>query len=50
MPTSDELYLAGLRLEQFYSPAREPDPYYEEAIKRERIKKIDVTRIGHDDI
>ncbi len=35
VPTNEELYLAGLRLEQFYSPAREPDPYYEEAIKRD---------------
>ncbi|MFI5380109.1 MAG: DUF5107 domain-containing protein [Tepidisphaerales bacterium] len=35
VPTNDELCLAGLRLEQFYSPAREPDPYYEEAIKRD---------------
>ena len=31
----DELYLAGLRLQQFYSPAAEPAPYFEEAIRRD---------------
>ena len=33
--TVEELYLAGLRLEQFYNPALEPYPYYEEALKRD---------------
>jgi tetratricopeptide (TPR) repeat protein len=33
--TVEELYLTGLRLEQFYNPALEPYPYYEEALKRE---------------
>jgi tetratricopeptide (TPR) repeat protein len=33
--TNEELYLAGLRLEQFYNPAVEPYPYYEEALKRD---------------
>jgi tetratricopeptide (TPR) repeat protein len=33
--TVEELYLTGLRLEQFYNPALEPYPYYEEAIKRD---------------
>jgi tetratricopeptide (TPR) repeat protein len=33
--TNEELYLAGLRLEQFHSPAMEPYPYYEEALKRD---------------
>jgi tetratricopeptide (TPR) repeat protein len=33
--TNEELYLSGLRLEQFYSPAREAAPYYEEAVKRD---------------
>jgi tetratricopeptide (TPR) repeat protein len=33
--TVEELYLAGLRLEQFHSPAREPYPYYEEALRRD---------------
>ena len=32
--TNEELLLAGQRLEQFYSPAREPEPYYLEAVKR----------------
>ncbi|MFN7999085.1 MAG: DUF5107 domain-containing protein [Bryobacteraceae bacterium] len=31
----DELYLAGMRLQQFHSPAAEPAPYFEEAIKRD---------------
>ncbi|MDH4197189.1 MAG: DUF5107 domain-containing protein, partial [Candidatus Aminicenantes bacterium] len=35
IPTVEELYLAGLRLEQFYNPALEPYPYYEEALKRD---------------
>ena len=33
--TVEELYLTGLRIEQLYSPAFEPDPYYEEALRRE---------------
>jgi len=33
--TNEELYLAGLRLEQFFNPALEPYPYYEEALKRD---------------
>jgi tetratricopeptide (TPR) repeat protein len=35
MKTNEELYLTGLRLEQFYNPALEPYPYYEEAIRRD---------------
>jgi tetratricopeptide (TPR) repeat protein len=35
VPTIEELYLTGLRLEQFYNPAVEPMPYYEEALKRD---------------
>ncbi len=33
--TSEELYLAGSRLEQFHSPALEPYAYYEEAVRRD---------------
>ena len=33
--TNEELYLTGLRLEQFYNPAIEPYPYYEESLKRD---------------
>jgi tetratricopeptide (TPR) repeat protein len=33
--TVEELYYAGLRLEQFFNPALEPDTYYEEALKRD---------------
>jgi tetratricopeptide (TPR) repeat protein len=35
VPTIEELYLTGLRLEQFYNPAVEPYPYYEEALRRD---------------
>ena len=33
--TTEELYLAGQRLEQFHNPALDPDPYYEEALRRD---------------
>ncbi len=33
--TNEELYLAGLRLEQFYNPSRDPEPYYSEALRRD---------------
>jgi tetratricopeptide (TPR) repeat protein len=33
--TVEELYYAGLRLEQFFNPAFEPDAYYEEALRRD---------------
>jgi len=35
IPTVEELYLTGLRAEQFYSPSVDPYPYYEEALKRD---------------
>ena len=35
IPTVEELYLAGLRLDQLYNPAVEPSPYYEEALRRD---------------
>ena len=28
-------YLAGLRIEQFHDPGREPEPYWEEALRRD---------------
>jgi tetratricopeptide (TPR) repeat protein len=31
----EQLYLTGLRLEQFYNPALSPTPYYEEALARD---------------
>jgi tetratricopeptide (TPR) repeat protein len=31
----EELFLAGSRLDQFYNPQSEPDPYYEEALRRD---------------
>jgi len=35
VPTIEELYLAGLRLVQFHSAALSPDPYWEEALRRD---------------
>jgi tetratricopeptide (TPR) repeat protein len=35
IPTNEELYLAGQRLEQFHNPALEPDPYYKEVLRRD---------------
>ena len=35
MKSVEELYLAGLRLEQFYNASVDPMPYYEEALKRD---------------
>jgi tetratricopeptide (TPR) repeat protein len=35
MKTNEELYQAGLRLEQFHNPALEPYPYYEEVLRRD---------------
>ncbi len=31
----EELYMTGLRLEQFYNPSFKPEPYYEEALGRD---------------
>ena len=33
--TVEELFLAGQRLEQFLSPALDPEPYYQETLKRD---------------
>lgn len=33
--TVEELYLTGMRQEQFYNPSLSPVPYYEEALKRD---------------
>jgi tetratricopeptide (TPR) repeat protein len=35
MKTNEELYLAGLRIEQFHAPNSSPEPYWEEALKRD---------------
>ena len=31
----EELYLTGLRIEQFHNPTLDPDPYWEEALRRD---------------
>jgi len=33
--TNEELYLTGLRIEQFHNPALDPDPYWQEALRRD---------------
>jgi tetratricopeptide (TPR) repeat protein len=33
--TVEELYMTGLRLEQFYNPSFKPEPYYQEALARD---------------
>jgi tetratricopeptide (TPR) repeat protein len=33
--TNEELYLTGLRIEQFHNATYDPDPYWEEALKRD---------------
>ena len=35
LKTNEELYLAGLRIEQFHSPSHDPEPYWEEALRRD---------------
>lgn len=42
----EELYLIGLRLEQFHNPALEPDPYYEEALRRDPADVRSNTALG----
>jgi tetratricopeptide (TPR) repeat protein len=44
--TTEDLYLAGLRLEQFHNPSLEPDPYYEEALKRDPTDIRNNTALG----
>ncbi|MBI4875538.1 MAG: DUF5107 domain-containing protein, partial [Acidobacteria bacterium] len=33
--TNEELYLTGLRIEQFHDPGLDPEPYWEEALRRD---------------
>ncbi len=35
LKTNEELYLTGLRIQQFHTPAQEPDPYWNEALRRD---------------
>lgn len=35
IPTTEELYLAGQRIEQFHSANLRPEPYWEEALRRD---------------
>ena len=42
----EELVLAGQRLEQFYNPSLEPEPYYREALRRDPGDARANTRLG----
>ncbi len=44
--TPEELYLTGLRLQQFHSPAADPDPYFEEALRRDPSDSRANTALG----
>jgi tetratricopeptide (TPR) repeat protein len=44
--TTEELYLAGLRLEQFHNPTRDPYPYYREALNRDPEDARTNTQLG----
>jgi len=33
--TNEELYLTGLRMEQFHSPTGDPNAYWQEALRRD---------------
>jgi len=46
--TVEELYLTGLRLEQFYNPTVDPLPYYEEALRRDPNDTRVNTQLGID--
>ena len=35
IPNDEELFLAGQRIDQFHDPALEPDPYWDEALRRD---------------
>jgi tetratricopeptide (TPR) repeat protein len=44
--TVEELYLTGLRLDQFHHATLEPYPYYEEALKRDPNNSLVNTELG----
>jgi tetratricopeptide (TPR) repeat protein len=44
--TVEELYMTGLRLEQFYNPSYDPEPYYEEALARDPMNYRVNTAMG----
>jgi tetratricopeptide (TPR) repeat protein len=44
--TVEELYLAGLRLEQFHNPHLDPEPYYREALRRDPADARTNTALG----
>jgi len=46
LKTIEELYLAGQRIDQFHNPALEPEPYWEEALRRDSLETRVNTSLG----
>lgn len=44
--TTEELYLAGLRIEQFHHPRLDAEPYWEEALRRDSLDVRVNTQMG----
>jgi len=44
--SAEQLYLTGMRLEQFYHPSVDPMPYYQEALKRDPGHSLVNTAVG----
>jgi tetratricopeptide (TPR) repeat protein len=44
--TEEELYLAGQRIDQFHDPDRDPEPYWEEALRRDPANTEANTGLG----
>jgi len=44
--TDEELYLAGQRIDQFHDPDREPEPYWEEVLRRDAGNTAAHTGLG----
>lgn len=46
IPTVEELYLEGQQLEQYRHPTRDPQPYYEEGLRRDPLNASIHTTLG----
>ena len=46
MQSADDLYLTGLRLEQFFNPTFNPKAYYYEALKKDPLHLLTNTQLG----
>ncbi|MDZ7347108.1 MAG: hypothetical protein ONA69_09995, partial [candidate division KSB1 bacterium] len=45
-PHNEELYLTGLRLDQFHNPLVDPYPYYEQVLQRDSLDSRTNTQLG----